>query len=68
MQQDYSYLETPELPIETNTSIIPRRALPDPRITAYLRGRLVWGILPTALASLPPPAPEPEPLGQEPRG
>lgn len=46
--QDYSFLETPELPVDTNSTIIPRRALPNPRIPATLNGTLVWGALPTA--------------------
>ena len=29
-----------------NSTIIPRRALPNPRIPAFLNGTLVWGSLP----------------------
>ena len=47
--QDYSFLETPELPVETNSTIIPRRALPNPRIPATLNGTLVWGAPPPAV-------------------
>ena len=47
--QDYSFLETPELPVDTNSTIIPRRALPNTRIPAYLGDNLVWGA--------PPPRP-----------
>ena len=50
--QDYSFLETPELPVDSNSTIIPRRALPNPRIPAFLNGTLVWGTLPA-----PPAAP-----------
>jgi hypothetical protein len=48
--QDFSYLETPTLPIESeNTTIIPRLALPNPRIPAFLNGSLVWGMQPAAV-------------------
>lgn len=32
--------------METNSTIIPRRALPNPRIPATLNGTLVWGAPP----------------------
>ncbi|PSC71845.1 serine threonine kinase [Micractinium conductrix] len=44
--QDFSFLETPELEVPPNSTIIPRRALPNPRIPAFLNGTLVWGSLP----------------------
>lgn len=45
--QDYSFVQTPDLEVETgNSTIIPRRAVPNPHITAWLRGELVWGTLP----------------------
>ena len=53
--QDYSFLQTPELPQQqrinastanANGTIVPRKALPNPRITAYMDGQLAWGVLP----------------------
>lgn len=38
---------TPELPLESNSTLLPRRALPNPRIPAYVRGALAWGTPPT---------------------
>lgn len=61
--QDYSFLETPELPLDTNSTIIPRRALPNPRIPAFLEGKLVWGQLPTPPANASAPAAAPGVLG-----
>jgi hypothetical protein len=49
--QDYSFLETPELPVDSNSTIIPRRALPNPHIPAFLNGSLVWGTLPAPPAA-----------------
>ncbi|KAA6418207.1 MAG: hypothetical protein FRX49_11865 [Trebouxia sp. A1-2] len=48
---DYSYLNTSTNGLPTNTSdnqtyIIPRTALPNSKITAYLNGTLVWGSQP----------------------
>ncbi|KAL4420504.1 hypothetical protein ABPG75_010160 [Micractinium tetrahymenae] len=51
--QDYSFLETPELEVPPNSTIIPRRALPNPHIPAFLNNTLVWGVLPTPPASGP---------------
>lgn len=36
-----------------NSTIIPRRALPNPHIPAYLNNTLVWGVLPGPPASAP---------------
>jgi len=57
--QDYSFMDTPVLPQAINLTttatnatnasslrIIPRRALPNQKIPAYLAGELVWGVLP----------------------
>lgn len=42
--QDFSYLDTPTLPVESeNTTIIPRLALPNPHVPAFLNGSLAWG-------------------------
>ena len=46
LPQDYSYMPTPELPLESNSTLIPRRALPNPRIPAYVGGALAWGAPP----------------------
>lgn len=56
-------METPELPLDTNSTIIPRRALPNPQIPAFLDGRLVWGRLPTPPANASSPAALPGALG-----
>lgn len=53
VQQDYSFLETPELEVPPNSTIIPRRALPNPHIPAFLNNTLVWGELPTPPAGGP---------------
>ena len=39
-------METPELPIELNRTILPRRAMPNPRILAYIGGEPAWGTPP----------------------
>lgn len=46
--EDYSFEDTPvlEFPDSDTYSIIPRKAIKNPRIPAYLNGRHVWGILP----------------------
>ena len=49
-------METPELSVNTTSTIIPRRALPNPRIPAFLDGRLVWGQLPSPPANASMPA------------
>lgn len=48
--QDYSFLDTPtpDEPLDASASVVPRRALPNPKLTADLRGRLVWGVSPNA--------------------
>lgn len=48
--QDYSFLDTPQLDVDlgdTNTTIVPRLALPNPRLPAYLSGKMAWGTPPT---------------------
>eukprot|EP00887_Chlorella_sp_A99_P004370 scaffold15.g4370.t1 len=45
---DFSFMDTPTLPADANTTIIPRRALPNPHIPAYVNGTMVWGQLPLA--------------------
>ncbi|KAL0025429.1 hypothetical protein WJX79_010055 [Trebouxia sp. C0005] len=55
---DYSYLNTSTNGLPTNTSdnqtyIIPRTALPNSKITAYLNGTLVWGSQPVLVSCCP---------------
>ncbi|EFN52665.1 hypothetical protein CHLNCDRAFT_138610 [Chlorella variabilis] len=51
---DYSFLDTPQLPVESaNATIIPRLALPNSHIPAYLNGTLLWGAPPSPLAAAP---------------
>ena len=45
--QDFSYMDTPELNVDLNATIIPRRAIANPHIPAYKNGQLVWGELPS---------------------
>lgn len=50
-----------------NSTIIPRRALANPHIPAYLNNSLVWGVLPTPPATTPAgEVPGAEAPGQEP--
>lgn len=51
MLQDYSFLKTPELDVPANSTIIPRRALPNPHIPAFLNSTLVWGVQPAPPAT-----------------
>jgi hypothetical protein len=48
---DYSFLDTPRpegaLDPGAGATIVPRRALPNPRMPAYLGGRLAWGAPPS---------------------
>lgn len=44
--QDYSYIETPSLPVQGNATIVPRRALPNPFLPAFVDENLVWGVPP----------------------
>ena len=37
--------------METNATIIPRRALPNPHIPGFINGSLVWGVPPVLPAS-----------------
>jgi hypothetical protein len=53
-KQDYSFLDTPQLDVDlgdTNTTIVPRLALPNPRLPAYLSGKISWGTPPTLAVS-----------------
>lgn len=50
--QDYSYMETPELPIERNGTIISRIALPNPHILAYIGGEPAWGTPPAGFDAM----------------
>ncbi|KAI3430797.1 hypothetical protein D9Q98_009209 [Chlorella vulgaris] len=62
---DYSFLDTPELPVNSeNTTIIPRLSVANPHIPAFLNGSLVWGSLPAA----PAPAPQAEAASAAPGG
>ena len=58
--QDWSFIQTPIINVQTNMSAIPRRATANPRMPAYLDGVLVWGLLPSALEQPTMPAPASE--------
>lgn len=72
--QDYSFLDTPVLtqPLnDTNTTtaaIVPRMALANTKIPAYLQGSLVWGVLPTAGSEAPATEPGMPEQGSLPEG
>ena len=54
--QDYSFMNTETFeglaPEDRNSTIIPRRAQPNPHIPAFLSGDLVWGAPPSANTAL----------------
>jgi hypothetical protein len=52
--QDYSFMDTPQLPLQSdNSTIIPRLALPNQHIPAYINGTLVWGTQPMRIVAAP---------------
>lgn len=52
--QDYSYINTETFAglEDSNSTIIPRRALPNTHIPAYMSGQLVWGVPPSTNAAV----------------
>lgn len=61
--QDFSHLPTPMIPGDQDDSpLIARRALPNPRIPAYISGRLAWGAPPSARAAGKQAAADPQDL------
>lgn len=52
--QDFSYIDTPRTsaPITNATTIIPRQAEANPKLPAFVDGRLAWGGQPVAVSEL----------------
>lgn len=50
-EADFSYINTTITSRSTNTTIVPRQAIPNAKIPAFVNDQVVWGGVPDAVRS-----------------